>query len=75
MAIGLLDYFRKTKTARPEEIREVLRTRKPGEYLLIDVRTPREFEAGHLPGAELIPLNELPNRLSEIDRELPVFVY
>lgn len=75
MALGLLDYFRSVATARPAEIREIIRTRKPGEYLLIDVRTAREYEAGHLPGARLIPLNELPNRLSEIERDLPAYVY
>lgn len=72
---GLRDYFTTVQTARPEEIREVIRTRKPGEYALIDVRTPREYRAGHLPGARSIPLNELPARLSEIDRDSPAFVY
>lgn len=74
-AMSIADYFRKTRTARPEEVQETIRTSKPGEYLLIDVRTPREYQAGHLPGARSIPLNELPNRLSEIDRDLPLFVY
>jgi rhodanese-related sulfurtransferase len=73
--MGIREYFRAVPAARPEEIREVIRTGKPGEYVLIDVRTPREYQAGHLPGAQLIPLNELPNRLSEIDRDLPAYVY
>jgi rhodanese-related sulfurtransferase len=37
--------------------------------LLLDVRQPDEYasELGHLPGAILIPLPELPARLSEIE--------
>lgn len=75
MALGLRDYFRKVRTASPEEIREFIRTRKPGEYTLIDVRTPGEYRAGHVPGARLIPLNELPERLSELEKDTPAFVY
>ncbi len=41
-----------------------------GEYLLLDVRTPQEFEGelGHLPGAVLIPVQELEQRLSELEQ-------
>jgi len=34
---------------------------------VIDVRTPGEFEDGHYPGAVNIPLNELPQRLQELE--------
>jgi len=37
---------------------------------LLDVRTAGEFEAGHVPGAENIPV-ERPNALAERWRELP----
>ncbi|MEL6347041.1 MAG: rhodanese-like domain-containing protein [Myxococcota bacterium] len=37
-----------------------------GSPILIDVRTPREYDAGHVPGATLIPLNELAGRLDEL---------
>lgn len=44
---------------------------------LIDVRTPEEYEAGHIDGAELMPLQELasfvPEFLSDTDR--PLFLY
>lgn len=39
---------------------------------LVDVRTPEEFQAGHIQGAKLIPLQELENRLDEIDKSKPV---
>jgi rhodanese-related sulfurtransferase len=44
--------------------------------LLLDVRTPREFARRHLEGAVNIPVQELPNRLSELgDHARPVVVY
>lgn len=43
--------------------------------LLVDVRTPGEFAAGHVPGARNVPLDELESRLGEFgaaDREVYV---
>src|SRR5688572_15696512 len=34
--------------------------------MLVDVRTPEEFAAGHLPGAVNLPVEELPQRLGEL---------
>jgi rhodanese-related sulfurtransferase len=39
------------------------------EIVVVDVRQPEEYAAGHIPGAELIPLNELPDRLDEIPQD------
>jgi sulfur-carrier protein adenylyltransferase/sulfurtransferase len=41
--------------------------RKGGELVLIDVREPHEWEIAHIAGARLIPLNQLPERLGELD--------
>lgn len=42
---------------------------------ILDVRQPKEYEQSHIPGAMLIPLPQLGDRLSEIDPEKPVLVY
>ncbi len=46
------------------------------EFLLLDVREPNESEIARIPGATLIPVNELTDRLAEIeawrDREIVV---
>ncbi|MBV8551818.1 MAG: molybdopterin-synthase adenylyltransferase MoeB [Acidobacteriaceae bacterium] len=38
-------------------------------FVLIDVREPYEYQIARIPGAKLIPLGELPKRLSELDRD------
>ncbi len=44
---------------------------------LVDVRTPEEYAAGHIDGAELIPLQELEHYLPDLlaDNERPLFIY
>lgn len=39
------------------------------DVVIIDVREPEEFAAGHIPGAELIPLGTLANALGDLDKE------
>jgi rhodanese-related sulfurtransferase/rubrerythrin len=45
------------------------------EYTLLDVRQPGEYASGHIPGAKLVPLPDLNNRLGEIDADKPTIVY
>lgn len=42
--------------------------------LVIDVRESDEYAAGHVPGAQLIPLGVLPVRLHELPKDQPVYV-
>lgn len=39
-----------------------------GKTLVLDVRNPDEFASGHLPGSKNIPIDELANRLGEIEK-------
>lgn len=41
---------------------------------VIDVREPAEYESGHVPGARLVPLVAMPNRLEEFRGEAPLYV-
>jgi rhodanese-related sulfurtransferase len=41
---------------------------------VVDVREPREYADGHVPGAVNIPMGRLSGRLDEIDRSAPVYV-
>ena len=42
---------------------------------LLDVRTPDEFSLGSLPGAVNIPLDEIRDRIDEIPKDKPVYVF
>jgi sulfur-carrier protein adenylyltransferase/sulfurtransferase len=46
-----------------------LKTRidRQDKFVLVDVREPFEYEISRIPGSKLIPLGELPARLSELD--------
>ena len=41
---------------------------------MLDVRTMREYINGHIPDAINIPLDELRERLDELDKSKPVYV-
>jgi rhodanese-related sulfurtransferase len=42
---------------------------------VIDVRTVGEYEAGHIPGSENVPMDQLPQVMQGWDREAPLVVY
>ncbi len=73
--MGILNYFKPVPTWSPEKIRLFLKENNSEAYNLIDVRTPEEYELGHLPGARLIPVGELADRLSELDPKKTTVVY
>jgi rhodanese-related sulfurtransferase len=73
--LGLFDYFKPVSTWTAGEVRAFLRQRSPESYNLIDVRQPGEYEEGHLPGARLIPMAELTDRLGDLDRSKPTVTY
>lgn len=57
----------------PIEAASLLKEKK--DLQLIDVRTPAEYESGHLAKAKLIPVQEIESRLGEIDKSKPVLLY
>ena len=54
-------------------VKEAAQVREQGAFML-DVRQPEEWEVGHSPGAVLIPLGELSNRLNEVPTDQTVVV-
>ena len=58
-----------------EQLREYMARHGENEYLLVDVRQPDEYAKGHIPGAILIPLGELPDRLQELPVDKDIVVY
>lgn len=56
------------------EARRLIAEKRP---FILDVRTPREFQDGHIPGAVLIPVQQLAERVTEISqyRDRDIFIY
>jgi sulfur-carrier protein adenylyltransferase/sulfurtransferase len=60
-------------TMTPAELKAILDDGR--RIKLVDVREPAEWQINRLPGAELIPLGELPDRLSDLPQTEPIVVY
>jgi rhodanese-related sulfurtransferase len=56
----------------PRQVAELLESE---EIELIDVREPREYEAGRIAGARLVPLGELAAQVQAIRPDRPVVFY
>jgi rhodanese-related sulfurtransferase len=56
------------------DVDELVRLRAAGDVALVDVRRPDEYEEGHVSGAQLIPLDELPDRVAELPDESPLYI-
>ena len=54
---------------------ELLERMHTGDVVVLDVRPPAEFAAGHLPDAVNVPPDELEARLRELPEGLPVVAY
>ncbi len=63
------------KSMNVDQAREYIHKKPPDELTLLDVRQPNEYEAGHIPGARLIPLPDIVSRLGEIDSNKATVVY
>lgn len=63
------------KSINADQAREQLAGTSLEEVTILDVRQPHEYEKGHIPGAKLIPLPELSERLDEIDPQKETVVY
>ena len=63
----MTDALQSLRRIVPSELQMMLADAEGGDpLLLVDVREPREFAAGHLPGAINMPMSELDRRLAEL---------
>lgn len=54
-------------------VTEAAAKRDHGAFIL-DVRQPEEWQEAHIPGAKLIPLGDLPNRLNEVPQDQEIVI-
>ncbi len=71
----LIDYEGFCNPRHSTEITAAELSKRLGEVVLVDVREPYEFAAGHLDGAKLIPLSDLPQRMIDIPTDRDVVLY
>ena len=56
----------------PEQLAEMLDS---GDVELIDVRREHEWQAGHIPGARHVEVNDLPAAAGELPKGTPIVLY
>lgn len=60
------DFFSNADGLEPVGSSELLRRVRAGDVVVIDVRPPEEYAAGHVAGALSVPLNDLERRIAEL---------
>lgn len=68
-------FFTPVRSFTADQAQTYMADRSSDEFTVLDVRQPSEYEKGHIPGAKLVPLADLNDRLDEIDPEIPTVVY
>lgn len=64
---------KKTQMIKPEKLAaEIAQGNAP---VIVDVRGEKDFQAGHLPGAINIPLEQLEQKIAELDPAKPTVFY
>ena len=69
------DYLKVKDSLEPVPADQLLERVRAGLVSVLDVRPPEEYEAGHLPGAINIPLEELEKRLHELNSDQEIVAY
>ncbi len=69
---------RQNVTVNPFDVPLVSLEELPADAVLLDVREPDEWAAGHIDGAIHVPMNQVPNRIAhepgELTPEAPIVV-
>ena len=62
--------------ATVQEAHKVLSKGQAAEpFLFLDVRSPGEYQSGHVPGAKNIPVQTLAGQIASVPKDKKVFVY
>lgn len=68
-------FFGEVDGVEPLDIAQLLERSGQGDVVVVDVRPPEEFEAGHIVGALSVPLAELSGRIAEVPAGSTVVAY
>lgn len=68
-------YLTPVKSISADEAKILISETSLSDINILDVRQPGEYEGEHIPGAKLIPIADLNNRINELDPNKPTLVY
>lgn len=68
-------FFTRVRSLDAPEAAKFMEKLAGNQFNLLDVRQPGEYAAGHLPGARLAPLPDLPSCIDDVDPAKPTLVY
>lgn len=60
---------------QPVDREQLLAKVRDGAVVVLDVRPPEEYAAGHIPGALSVPLKELERRLADLPHDREIVAY
>ncbi len=73
--MGIKKIFSPINNMNARQLQAFIDSNREGDFTLLDVRQPTEYENARIPGSKLIPLPALNDRLSELDPQKPVIAY
>lgn len=68
-------YFGARDELEPVSREELTQRAQAGTVIVLDVRPPEEYRAGHIPGAASVPLDQLERRLKKLPRGKEIVAY
>jgi rhodanese-related sulfurtransferase/DNA-binding transcriptional ArsR family regulator len=69
------DYFTARDALEPVSRDELIDRTARGDVVILDVRPPEEFAAGHIPGALSVPLDRLDATLARLPKRAQIVAY
>ena len=67
--------FASPENLTTDELNHYIDTHNEDRYMIIDVRQPSEYQAGHIPGALFMPMLEFESKLFELPAEQDLIFY
>jgi rhodanese-related sulfurtransferase/DNA-binding transcriptional ArsR family regulator len=71
----LTEHFGERSQAAIVGMRELLQRMQANDVIVLDARPANEYEAGHIPGAISVPIDELQSRLRSLPRDKEYVAY
>ncbi len=73
--MGLMDLIKPVPSIKADDVRALIDKEGLENINLIDVRLPIEYEDEHIPGAALLPIDDLQKNVDSIDPSKKTIAY